>query len=100
MPGRVYLEGRTMSYVHGAHEPDSRHPSPAYFAVTRGCAYLYTEQAGPLGVLQAVRFRPEAFTAREIALLETFADQAVIAIENARLFEELEARNRDLTDAL
>ena len=99
VPGRVYLEGRTMSYVHGAHEPDSRHPSPAYFGRhARVCVPLH--RAGrPLGVLQAVRFRPEAFTAREIALLETFADQAVIAIENARLFEELQQANEQLAEA-
>jgi GAF domain-containing protein len=54
----------------------------------------------PIGAITVSRAAAGPFAAREIALLQTFADQAVIAIENVRLFTELEARNRDLTTAL
>ena len=58
------------------------------------------QQGELVGLLNARRTEVRPFTPAQIKLLETFADQAVIAIENVRLFKELQVRNRDLTEAL
>jgi GAF domain-containing protein len=53
-----------------------------------------------VGAMAIYRREMRPFTDKQIELVQTFTDQAVVAIENVRLFKELEARNADLTDAL
>src|SRR5439155_13583572 len=54
----------------------------------------------PIGVIHLLRTVVRPFTDKQIELIETFADQAVIAIENVRLFDEVQARTEELSESL
>jgi two-component system, NtrC family, sensor kinase len=101
--GRTVLEARTIQ-VADAQVDDGEFPLAVPFARQFGHRTLLSvplmREGVAIGVIQLRRTEVELFTDTQIALLQTFADQAVIAIENVRLFKELEARNRDLTETL
>ncbi len=57
-------------------------------------------EGNPIGVIAVARANAGAFPVRQIALLQAFADQAVIAIRNVRLFDEVQARTEELSESL
>ena len=80
---------------------------PEYSYVARDVDPIRTTLAVPMlkgdeliGTITIYRLEVKPFTAKQIALMETFADQAVIAIENVRLFDELQQRTDDLSELL
>ncbi len=100
--GRALVDRRTIHVPDLAAEPEEEYPeSGAKRAGIR--TYLATpllREGVPVGVIAVRRAEFRPFTDKQIALLETFASQAAIAIENVRLFQELQTRNRELTEAL
>jgi GAF domain-containing protein len=82
-------------------QDDPRFPGSQALARTMGyhtaLAVPMLREGTPVGTIAVFRQRRLSFNEAEVGLLRTFADQAVIAIENTRLFEEVQARNRDLT---
>jgi len=101
--GRVMLEARTI-HVDDLSAESREFPEGSAIAREMGHRTVLgvplMREGVPVGTIVVRRVEVRPFSERQIALLQTFADQAVIAIENVRLFTELGERNRDLTTAL
>jgi two-component system NtrC family sensor kinase len=99
--GRVLLERAPIHIPDAATDPEYRmleHQKVGGYHATLGVPLL--REGALIGVLVLARRSTRPFSDRQIELVRTFADQAVIAIENVRLFDEVQARTGELTEAL
>jgi GAF domain-containing protein len=95
--GRAVLEGRTVHVLDASNDPEYAMPDYQFIAKNRTMLGVPLLRDGePLGTITLWKTRVEPFTQKQIDLVTTFADQALIAIENVRLFEEVQARTREL----
>jgi two-component system NtrC family sensor kinase len=98
--GRVLLEGKAVHVPDVQADPDYAMvgiSKKAGFHTILGVPLL--REGNPIGVIILGRRTVRAFTDKQIELATTFADQAVIAIENVRLFDEIQDKNRQLAEA-
>ena len=102
--GRAILEGRTIHVPDLLADPDLDQRRLRDYAgaanIRSGLGVPLTREGAIVGVFTLQRREPRPFTDKQIELVTTFADQAVIAIENVRLFDEVQARTRELAASL
>jgi GAF domain-containing protein len=103
-PGRAVVDGQPIHIHDIAVEVDTEYPDVSIIQRVSGTRTVLAtpllREGVPIGVIVVRRTEVRPFSEKQIALLKTFADQAVIAIENVRLFQELEARTRQLAQSV
>src|SRR5215469_3508301 len=101
MVGRAVLEGKSIHVIDAQADSNPELVRRSRSGNVRTLLGVPLQREGvPIGVLLLQRTTVEPFTDNEIALAETFADQAVIAIENVRLFDAEQQRTRELSESL
>ena len=99
--GRALLEGKVIHLPDVLADPDYQMQHIQKKAGFRtGIGVPLFREGVPIGVINLLRREVRPFTTQQIELIQTFADQAVIAIENVRLFDEVQKRTDDLSEAL
>src|SRR5262249_16193414 len=99
--GRVVLDAKSVHIIDSQADPNPELVNRSRSGNSRTILGVPLQREGlPIGVLLLWRTIVQPFTDKEIGLAETFADQAVIAIENARLFDEVQARTRELSQSV
>ena len=102
--GRSIIDAHPVQAIHHESSTESEFPLGDDIAHEYGyrmtCAVPLIRDGKAIGCITIRRLEPELLTEKQIALLQIFASQAVIAIENVRLFNELQQRNREVTESL